>query len=119
MTNLKSYQLSLINSISLIVIGGYGYIMSDTPSTTALIPIIFGVAIAIMNPGIKKDNKIIAHIAVLLTLIILFGLIMPLSGAFQRGDLGAIFRVSLMLLTTIFAMIGFIQSFKKARENKA
>jgi len=61
MTNLKSYQLSLINSISLIVIGGYGYIMSDTPSTTALIPIIFGVAIAIMNPGVKKDNKIIAE----------------------------------------------------------
>ena len=71
-----------------------------------------------MNPGIKKDNKIIAHIAVLLTFIILLGLIMPLLGAVQRSDVGALLRVSTMLITTVFAMFGFIQSFKKARKNK-
>ena len=71
-----------------------------------------------MNPGIKKDNKIIAHIAVLLTFVILLGLIMPLLGAVQRSDLGALLRVSTMLITTVFAMIGFIQSFKKARKDK-
>ena len=119
MSNLKPYQVSLINSISLTLFGGFGYFMSSSPSNTALIPIIFGVAILAMNPGIKKDNKIIAHVAVLLTLIILIGLIMPLIGAFQRADLGAIFRVSTMLITTILAMVSFIQSFKKARKDKS
>ena len=71
-----------------------------------------------MNPGIKKDNKIIAHIAVLLTFVILLGLIMPLLGAVQRSDVGALLRVLTMLITTVFAMIGFIQSFKKARKDK-
>ena len=118
MTKLKPYQFSLINSISLIALGGYGYLTSSSPSITALIPVIFGIAILSMNPGIKKDNKIIAHIAVLLTFIILLGLIMPLFGAVQRSDVGALVRVSTMLVTTVFAMIGFIQSFKKARQNK-
>ena len=118
MTKLKPYQFSLINSISLIALGGYGYLTSSSPSITALIPVIFGIAILSMNPGIKKDNKIIAHIAVLLTFIILLGLIMPLIGAVQRSDVGALVRVSTMLVTTVFAMIGFIQSFKKARQNK-
>ena len=118
MTKLKSYQFSLINSISLIVLGGYGYLTSSSPSITALIPVIFGIAILGMNPGVKKDNKIFAHIAVLLTFVILLGLIMPLLGAVQRSDVGALLRVSTMLITTVFAMIGFIQSFKKARKNK-
>lgn len=118
MTKLKPYQFSLINSISLIALGGYGYLISSSPSITALIPVIFGIAILVMNPGIKKDNKIIAHIAVSLTFIILLGLIMPLIGAVQRSDVGALVRVSTMLVTTVFAMIGFIQSFKKARQNK-
>ena len=118
MTKLKPYQSSLINSISLIALGGYGYFTSNSPSITALIPVIFGIAIFSMNPGLKKDNKIIAHIAVLLTFIILLGLIMPLIGAVQRSDVGALVRVSTMLVTTVFAMIGFIQSFKKARQNK-
>jgi len=118
MTKLKPHQFSLINSISLIALGGYGYLTSSSPSITALIPVIFGIAILGMNPGIKKDNKIIAHIAVLLTFVILLGLIMPLLGAVQRSDVGALLRVLTMLITTVFAMIGFIQSFKKARKDK-
>ena len=119
MTKLKPYQFSLINSISLVTLGGYGYFTSSTPSITALIPVIFGIAILGMNPGIKKDNKIIAHIAVLFTFIMLLGLVMPLIGAIQRSDTGALLRVSTMLITTVLAMIGFIQSFKKARKNKS
>tara|TARA_B000000565_G_C23738363_1_gene359949 strand:- start:186 stop:551 length:366 start_codon:yes stop_codon:yes gene_type:complete len=117
-TRLKPYQSSLINSISLIALGGYGYLTSSSPSITALIPVIFGIAILSMNSGIKKDNKIIAHIAVLLTFLILLGLIMPLFGAVQRSDAGALFRVSTMLITTVLAMVVFIQSFKKTRKNK-
>ena len=117
---LNAHQASLINAISLILIGGYGYLQSDTPSPTALIPVGFGVLLIAMSPGVKNENKIIAHIAVLLTLITLFGLIMPLIGSIKRGDMQATFRVSIMILTTVLAIIYFIQSFidaRKARES--
>jgi hypothetical protein len=43
---------------------------------------------------------------------------MPLKSALGKSDTGAIVRVSLMLLTTIFALISFIQSFIKARKER-
>ena len=60
---------------------GWGYLSSASPSPTALIPLFFGVALLLCYPGIKKENKIIAHVAVLLTLIVLVALFMPLKGA--------------------------------------
>ena len=56
---LNAHQASLINAISLILIGGYGYLQSETPSPTALIPVIFGVLLIVMSPGVKNENKII------------------------------------------------------------
>lgn len=118
MTNIKPYQASAINSISLILIGGFGYLQSNSPSPTALIPVIFGVLLILMNSGIKSENKVVAHIAVLLTFIMIFGLFMPLIGSFKRADTGGIIRVGFMLLTTFFALIIFIKSFISARAKK-
>ena len=116
MTKFESHQLSLINAIALVTLGGYGYFMSNSPSATALIPVFVGLALLAMNVGIKNQNKIIAHIAVLLTLLIIFGLIMPFIGSIQRSNLPATGRTLVMILTSIFSMIGFIKSFKKARK---
>ena len=115
---LNAHQASLINAISLILIGGYGYLQSETPSPTALIPVCFGVLLIAMYPGVKNQNKIIAHIAVLLTLITLIGLIMPLMGSIKRGDMQAVMRVSIMILTTALAIFYFVQSFIDARKEK-
>ena len=116
---MKAHIASLINGIILVVLGAWGYFGSDTPSMTALIPVIFGVLILAMNPGVKKENKVIAHVAVLLTLVILLGLVMPLRGAMARGDSMAVARVAVMMLSTLMAMVFFIRSFiaaRKARE---
>lgn len=116
---MKAHIASLINSISLVVLGLWGYLASDTPSMTALIPVIFGAILLACYPGVKKENKVIAHVAVVLTLLILFGLVMPLRGAIGRGDGAAIARVAVMLITTILAMVYFVKSFidaRKARE---
>jgi hypothetical protein len=43
---------------------------------------------------------------------------MPLKSALGKSDVGAIIRVSLMLLTTILALVSFIQSFIKARKER-
>ena len=65
---------------------------------------------------IKKENKIIAHIAVLVTLIALLGLTMPLKAAIADGRTLSIIRVAAMLLTGSLAMISFIRSFIAARK---
>ncbi len=113
----KAYQISALNALTLILIGGYGYLQSSNPSPTALIPVIFGVILLAINKGLKKENKVIAHIAVLLTFLILIGLVMPLNAAIERGDSSATMRVSFMVLTTIIALAGFVKSFVDARKN--
>ncbi|HBP45729.1 MAG TPA: hypothetical protein DD635_07480 [Flavobacteriales bacterium] len=110
--------VSLVHALSLILLGSYGYYTSDNPSMTALIPVIFGVILIVCNRGVKNQNKAIAHIAVLLTLLIVISLFMPLRSSIGRGDTGAVVRVSVMLITGVIAMVSFIQSFRAARKAK-
>ena len=113
---MKAHVVSLIHAFALIGLGGYGYIFSETRSFTALIPVAAGVLLLAMNNGVKKENKVIAHIAVLLTLLIVIGLVKPLTGAVSRGDTAAIARVATMLVLGILAIVSFVRSFIAARK---
>jgi len=102
-----------LNSIVLIALGLWGYI--DVQSPTALIPVGFGVILLVCANGLKKENKIISHVAVLLTLVILVALVgMRLPKSLVSGGLGLV-RVSAMILTSILSMVAFVLSFIKAR----
>ena len=68
--SMKAHTASLINALILIGFGLWAYLGSDTPSKTALIPAGFGAVLLSLYKGVEKENKIIAHIAVLLTLLI-------------------------------------------------
>ena len=114
----NAHNSSLINSIILILLGGFGYVQSSSPSPTALIPVAGGISLLLMYPGVKSQNKIIAHIAVLVTFIMLLGLFMPLMGSIGRGDTNAVIRVAVMLLFTTQALFFFIKSFIDARKSK-
>ena len=116
---MKAHVASLINSVVLIGFGLWGYLGSETPSKTALIPVVFGAVLLSLYKGVKKENKIVAHIAVLLTLLILGGLVKPLTAATGREDGMAIMRVSVMLITTVVALIAFIKSFIDVRRARA
>ena len=96
--------------------GIWGYI--DVSSVTALIPTFFGVALILCTNGLKKENKMISHIAVLLTLLILGALLgMRLPKSIDQGGIGLI-RVIIMIGTSAVAMLFFINSFIRARRNK-
>jgi hypothetical protein len=88
-----------MNALILIGFGTWAYYGAEIPSKTALIPVGFGVVLLLLYPGVKKEDKIAAHAAVLLTLVILAGLVMPLKG----------------ILSTIAALIYFIKSFVDVR----
>ncbi len=115
---MKPYIVSLLNAIVLISIGTWGYIGSESPSITALIPVAIGVILLLLNPWLKKENKIIAHIVVLLTFVILIGLFKPLMGAIDRDSTISIVRVSVMMLFTVIALITFIRNFINVRKLK-
>ena len=115
---MKPYIASLINALVLIAMSLWAYTTADSPSVTALIPGFFGIVLMACLPGVKKENKIIAHVAVTLTLIVFIALFMPLRGAINREDAVAIFRVSLMLITTLIAMVAFIKSFIDVRKKR-
>jgi len=105
----------LINAITLIAMSLWAYFGSETPSPTAFIPAVFGVIFLICGPGMKKHNKIVAHIVVFLTFLLILALAMPLKAAIGRGDTLAIIRVAIMLGTTLLAFVLYIKSFRDAR----
>ncbi|MFT7679911.1 MAG: hypothetical protein ACI8QC_003916 [Planctomycetota bacterium] len=114
-THMQAHIASRLNALLLLGLGAWGYLGSDSPSPTALIPVVFGTLILVCNPGVKSHNKVIAHVAVVLTLVVALGLGMALKGAVGREDTMAIVRVGIMLVSSIYAMVAFIQSFKAAR----
>ncbi|MDX1666324.1 MAG: hypothetical protein R3350_03805 [Saprospiraceae bacterium] len=112
---MNTYRATIINGIVLIAMGSWGYFSSTDPSPTALIPVGFGLIFLLTSPGVKKENKIVAHIVVILTLLLLVALVMPLRGAINREDTMAILRVALMMATSLWAMVTYINSFIQAR----
>ena len=116
---MKVSWLSLINAIALICLGMWGYVDSESKPVTALIPVFFGLILLLVNKGVKNQNKVIAHIAVIITLLIFVGLIKPLLGTIERENTYGIIRVSIMIFTTLWAMVAFIKSFISARKENS
>lgn len=114
---MKPHKISFVNAITLISFGLWGYVDVDY-SPTALIPVVFGVIILALYSGLKKENKTVAHIVVLLTFLILGGLIKPLMSTLENGSTMGVTRVSLMMLSTLFALIVFVKSFIANRSKK-
>ena len=110
---MNAHTASLVNAILLISVGGWGYLESGSP--TSLIPVVIGTILVLLNKGIKKQNKIVAHFAVVVTLLG-FALIMPLMKALEDGRNDAILRILIMLSSSVYAMIFFVKSFIQARK---
>jgi len=115
---MKTYIASLSNAVILISFGLWGYLSSNTPSPTALIPVIIGIALLLLIKGIKNENKVLAHIAVVLTVLVFIGLLKPFIAALDKENQLALFRVSLMLFSSLISLIYFVKSFIQARKNK-
>ncbi len=84
--------VSLLNAIVLISLGAWGYIGSESPSPTALIPVVIGIVLLLLNRGLKKENKVIAHVVALLTILILIGLFKPLTRSGRQKQYNKYFK---------------------------
>jgi|TARA_B110001450_G_scaffold14096_1_gene13243 uncharacterized membrane protein len=119
---MKTYQANLFNSLTLIAMCLWAFLSFESvdgkeQNMTALIPLFLGLILLLCNNGLKKENKITAHVAVMVTLIAIIGVFMkPFLTSIEEGRSLGIFRTSLMLLTSVIAMISFIKSFIAARK---
>jgi hypothetical protein len=90
---------------------------------TALIPAVFGLILLPMSKGIKNDNKVIAHVAVVLVLIVLI-----MIGKMFVSSLNAdviVWRKAVLFgvitFSSIWAMKQYVAGFiakKKAKNNQ-
>ena len=113
---LNATVMNLINALVLIAMGSWAYFEIGSP--TALIPVGFGIILLLCYKGVKNENKIIAHVAVLLTLVILISLAgMRLPKSIEQGGVG-LYRVLAMDVTSALSMVYFIKSFIEARKNR-
>jgi uncharacterized protein YhhL (DUF1145 family) len=114
---MKPYQATILNAAVLIVFGLWAYlnVAVESRSITILIPVIFGVVLALLVVPFKKENKVVAHIVAGLTLLLSIALIMPLTSSFGRDAMDAVFRVGVMMAVSLFALVVYIKSFIAAR----
>ncbi|MDB9895364.1 MAG: hypothetical protein ACKVLD_03085 [Flavobacteriales bacterium] len=117
---MKTEQSNLLNSLTLITVGLWGYfdvsdydlsVITSFEHWTALIPVVFGFVLLLCHKGVKNNSKLVAHIAVVVTLLIFIALVgkrLPIS--IEQGGAG-LFRVIAMSLTSFLAMITFVKSF--------
>ena len=110
-------KANLLNALTLIFVGLWGYFSVTSP--TALIPVGFGLILLVCYVIASKKpnlNKLVAHIAVLFTLIILFALVgMRLPKSLDAGGLGLV-RVIAMISTSVLALIYFVKNFIDSRK---
>ncbi len=114
---MKPYIANLINGLVLIGFGLATYFLNETRPPTALIAPAFGLIFLLSTPMMKKENKVVAHIVVLLTLLIIIALAgKPLIRNIEEGNTINIVLIGGMILTSIFSMVTFIKSFIDARK---
>ncbi len=116
---MKPHIASLINALLLIVLSLWAYFVSNSPSMTSLIPTVVGLILLALHGGLKNQNKLASHTVVILTFLISIGLIQPLIGVLSQNNIIGIFRVGLMILSSIIALVIFINSFIKVRRGKS
>lgn len=117
---MKAATANLINSIVLLAAGLYGYFgitgADGTHSYTALIPAAFGLILLVLHKGLASGNKVISHIVVLLTLVLLIMCIMRFLKIEEWDAKKYIFLAC--IISNAIALFAFIGSFVAARRNK-
>ena len=102
------------NAIVLIALGIYGYTI-PTHSPTAFISTGIGLILFILALFVKKENPVIAHIAVALTGL---SFVMFLITGLLRHNFMILLMAIVTLLATVFYISDFIKRKKEREENK-
>lgn len=117
---MKPVTMNLLNGLVLIGAGLYGYLgivgSDGQASPTALIPAAFGLLLTILGFFWNKSPKVISHIVVVLTLVLLIMVINRFVKVDEWNSKKYLFL--LCVLSNAIALVVFIRSFISARVAK-
>ncbi len=117
---MKAASANLLNAIVLLAAGLYGYFGILTPegthAPTALIPAAFGLLFLLLQKGVARSNKVVSHVVVLLTLVLLAVCVSRFIKIPEWGAKKYLFLAC--IVSNIIAMTAFINSFITARKNR-
>ena len=117
---MKTTSANIFNAIVLIAAGVTGYFLitaeGGVRSLTALIPAAFGILFLVLNKGVAAGNKVISHIVVVLTLVLLVMCITRFVKVEEWEPKKYIFLAC--ILSNALALVVFIKSFIDARRNR-
>ncbi len=117
---MKPVTINLFNGLLLIAAGLYGYFgikgSDGTASITALIPAAFGLLLIILGLFWNKSPKVVSHIVVVLTLVLLIMVINRLMKVDTWEAKKYIFLIC--TVSNAVALVVFIRSFIVARIKK-
>ena len=117
---MKPSTFNLINGLILVIAGLYGYFVitgsTGTASVTALIPSVFGVLLVVLSYFWKKAPRVVSHIAIVLTLLLLIMIFNRFMKVETWSETKYIFLIC--IISNALAMFVFIRSFVIARIKK-
>ena len=116
---MKLYLVSMMNAFVLMVLGLWGYFVSENPSFTALIPVISGAFLLSLIQGLRYGSKSMAQISTVLTFLILIAMIMPFVGAVRINDSATTYRIGFMMVSCTVAIGFFVRRLIKVRKKRA
>ena len=117
---MKPVTINLLNALVLIAAGLYGYFgvasSTGTASPTALIPAAFGVLFIVLGLFWAKAPKVVSHVVVVLTLLLLGMCI----GRFVKIDAWDAKKYIFLacIISNGVALVVFIKSFIDARKSR-
>ena len=114
---MSAYKTTIFGSSIILLISTWGAVESSF-SPTSFIPLFIAVLLLLCAKGVKKENKVIAHIAVLLALLCFLGLFMALKGTLERDNAIATYRVAAMIIISGIILVSYINSFVQARRKR-
>ena len=78
-------------------------------------PAAIGIGLLLCYQGVKKENKVIAHMAVILTVIAFVALFLKLPSILNVDDFARIARFIILEFSAALALIFFVKNFRDAR----
>ena len=111
---MKTYQINLLNGITLIVIGLWAFLTTTTETATALVPVAFGGLFLLTIPPFRSGNPLTANILTLLSGLLIIALSLSLWSTVRDQQGLPVLPLIIMLLSTSVAFVFLIRHHRRA-----